>query len=236
VRTLLRPALTDLGVSPASTDGDDRKALRAAVIGALGTTGNDPDVVGKARAAVDRSLKSGAPLEASLAGQLTTIAAMHGDRPLFDALAATAVQASDPEERYRALAALAAFRDPALIDRGLQMVLTPDIRSQDASLQLARFLNNPAARAAAWTFLTTNWTALAPKVAIFGGDTNLVAALGSFCDAKARDDIKAFFAAHPLPGAARTLDQTLERIDNCIAIGKAQSANVATWLASRDSR
>src|SRR5262245_42727375 len=35
VRTLLRPALTDLGFSAAATDGDDRKALRAAVIGAL---------------------------------------------------------------------------------------------------------------------------------------------------------------------------------------------------------
>ena len=49
----------------------------------------------------------------------------------------------------------------------------------------------------AWTFVKDHWTALEPKVAIFGGDTNLVAALGAFCDAQARDDIKAFFARAP---------------------------------------
>ena len=117
--------------------------------------------------------------------------------------------------------------------RGLQMVLTEQIRSQDASLQLSRFLGNPAARGRTWAFIKSNWTALAPKVTIFGGDTRLVAGLGSFCDAKARDDIKTFFAAHPLPGAARTLDQTIERIDNCLTIRTAQAENVAGWLASR---
>ena len=57
---------------------------------------------------------------------------------------------------------------------------------------------------------------LAPKLTIFGGDTNFTAALSAFCDAGARDDIKAFFAAHKLSAATRTLDQTLERINNCI--------------------
>ena len=70
-------------------------------------------------------------------------------------------------------------------------------------------------------------------IAIFGGDTNLVAALGTFCDAHARDDIRAFFQDHPLPGAVRTLDQTLEHIDNCIATRNGQSGAVATWLAAR---
>jgi len=233
VRSLLRATLDELGFSPAASDGDDRRALRAGIVSALGRTGNDPDVIAKSRAALDRSLQGGAPLEASVAAAVTSVAAGHGDRKLFDALVAGSERASDPEERYRTLSALAAFRDPALIDRGLQMVLTPQVRTQDASLQLARFLGNPAARAKAWTFIKANWAALKPKVAIFGGDTNLVAALGSFCDAQARDDIKAFFGAHPLPAAARTLDQTLERIDNCVAIRSAQAGNVSAWLARR---
>jgi aminopeptidase N len=184
------------------------------------------------RGALERSLQGGTPLEASLASAITAAAAGHGDAKL-DGLVSASERATDPEERNRTLSALAAFRDPALIDRGLQMVLTPQVRTQDASLQLARFLGNPAARAKTWTFIKANWTALQPKVAIAGGDTKLVAALGTFCDAPARDDIKGFFSAQPLPGAARTLDQTLERIDNCVAIRKAQAANVASWLASR---
>ena len=112
-------------------------------------------------------------------------------------------------------------------------MLTPDIRSQDASLYLTQFLTNAAARDRAWAFVKQHWTELQPKVAIFGGDTNLVRALGSFCDAGGRDDVAAFFAAHPLPGAARTLTQTVEQITNCIALREKQTPAVTAWLAAR---
>ncbi len=71
-----------------------------------------------------------------------------------------------------------------------------------------------------------HWQELKPKVTIFGGDTALVASLSSFCDAPARDDIASFFAAHPLPGAARTLTQTIEQINNCIALREKQTPAV----------
>jgi aminopeptidase N len=232
VRSLFRPLMDELGFTPAAADTDDRRALRAAVMSALGTTGNDPDVVAKARPLLDRSLAGGAPLEPSLAEAITTVAAGHGDAKLFDALAAAAERATVPQERYRSLSALAKFQDAALIERGLQLALTPQIRSQDAALYLGGFFANAAARLRAWTFVKTNWTALAPKIAVFGGDTGLVSALGSFCHAAARDEVKAFFAAHPLPGASRTLEQALERIDNCIAVRESQAAAVGAWLNS----
>ena len=75
--------------------------------------------------------------------------------------------------------------------------------------------------------------ALEPKVTIFGGDTNLIRAMSSFCDARSRDQIKTFFAAHPLPAAARTLEQTLEQIDNCITLRETQAPAVAVWLQRR---
>ena len=46
-------------------------------------------------------------------------------------------------------------------------------------------------------------------ITISGGDTTVVSSLSVFCDARSRDEIKAFFAAHPLPAAARTLSQTI---------------------------
>jgi puromycin-sensitive aminopeptidase len=128
------------------------------------------------------------------------------------------------------LNALSEFTDPALADRALRMSLSPQMRSQDTAIYLAHFLGNPAANARAWAFVKANWKALEPKGTIYGGDTNLVSALGSFCDAGARDDIKAFFAAHKLPSAARGLQQTVERIDNCIALRQKQMPILATWL------
>jgi hypothetical protein len=77
------------------------------------------------------------------------------------------------------------------------------------------------------------WPAVEPKVTIFGGDVGLTSALGAFCDVRTRDDIRAFFAAHPLPGATRTLEQALERIGNCVTLQSSQSQIVGDWLARR---
>ena len=161
--------------------------------------------------ALQKTIRQGAPLDPTVAGAIVTAAASNGDEKLFDALAAAADKAVSPEEQYRYLYALGDFRDPALIDRGLQRSLSPQLKSQDTALYLVQFFVNPHARDRAWTFVIANWTALEPKVAIYGGDTNLVRSLGAFCDAGARDRITTFFAAHPLPAAARTLSQTVEQ-------------------------
>jgi aminopeptidase N len=160
-------------------------------------------------------------------------AASQGDAKLFDALMAAADRAAVPEDHDRYLNALTEFRDPALIDRALQHTLSPTLRSQDSSIYVASFFGNPVARLRAWSFVKERWAALEPKIAIFGGDTRLVAALGQFCDAQMRDDIVSFFSAHKLPGAARTLDQTIERINNCVELKEKQTPAVTEWIATR---
>jgi ERAP1-like C-terminal domain len=190
-------------------------------------------VIADARAALDRSLAGGPPLDPTLAGAIIRTAAAHGDAKLFDALEAAADGATSPEDRYRYLHALAGFQDPALVDRGLQRARTAALRSQDTAQYLAAFFRNPSARPRAWSFVTAHWTELQPKITIFGGDTRLVAAFGGFCDARSRDAVTAFAAAHPLPSAVRTLAQTLERIGNCIALRDRQAPLVAEWLAAR---
>jgi aminopeptidase N len=232
-RSLLRPLLDELGFAAGSGDSDDRRRLRAVLIGALGAFGQDPDVVSKSRAALDRALAGGPPLEPAVAGAIVKAAATHGDAALFDALVAAADRAASPEEQYRYLYALGDFRDPALVDRGLQRALSPQLRSQDTAIYLAQFLVNPVARGRAWAFVAANWKALEPKVAIAGGDVNFVRSLGAFCDAASRDAIGSFFAAHPLPGAARTLTQTIEQINNCIALRDKQTPAVTAWLEAR---
>ena len=232
-RSLLRPLFDEVGFSAAAGDNDDRRSLRAVLIGALGAISQDPEIISRARSALDRSLSGGTPLEPTVAGAIVKTAATHGDAKLFDALETAADRAASPEDQYRYLFALGDFRDPALIDRGLQRSLSPQLRSQDTALYLSRFLVNPIARSRAWPFVTEHWTALEPKVAISGGDTNLIRALGAFCDARTRDEISAFFAAHKLPTAARTLEQTIEQINNCIALKDKQTPAVGSWLAAR---
>ncbi|PYR48324.1 MAG: peptidase [Acidobacteria bacterium] len=231
-RRLLRPLFDEVAFAVAASDADDRRSLRAAVIASLGTIGQDPDVVAKARSAADRSLSGRAPLDPTLADAVITTAAAHGDAALFDALAAAAERASDPEVHYRYLYALADFREPPLIDRGLQLAVSPQLRSQDTAVYLSRFFANPDGRSRAWAFLAAHWAALEPKITIAGGDTNLIRSMSSFCDAASREQITSFFTAHRLPGAARTLQQTVEQISNCIGLREKQTPAVEAWLST----
>jgi len=232
VKSLFEPLFQEIGFTSTPVDSDERRALRATLISTLGITGADDQLAATARAALDRSLAGGPPLDPTLSRSIIAVAAWRGDRALFDALLAASERATSPDERYRYLYALAEFREPALIDRALEYTLTPKLRSQDTAAFFARFFGEEAARPRAWAFLKQHWAELEPKVTIFGGDTTVVGALSSYCDAAARDDISAFFRQHPLPAAARTLSQTVERIDNCVALRTAQTPIVASWLAT----
>ena len=233
VRSLVRPMYDEVGFAAASADNGDRRALRATLIGALGTIGGDAGLAAASRAALDGALGGGRPLDPSAARAIIRVAAEHGDAKLYDALTAASDRATSPEERYRYLYAAAEFRDPALIDRALQYSLSPQLRSQDTPTYLGRLFGNAAARPRAWSFLKQHWAELEPKITISLGDISLVRSLGAFCDAETRDDIKAFFAAHKPPAATRTLDQTLERINNCIELRDKQTPILTEWLATR---
>jgi aminopeptidase N len=232
-RTLLQPLYDEVGFTVPASDSDDRKALRATVVRAIGDIGNAPELASRARAAADRALAGTAPLDGTIASSVLHVAARHGDARLFDALVAAAERTSDPDEHYRYLYALTDFRDPALISRGLELAVSPQLRSQDAAIYLAQFFANPDARSQALAFVIDRWTTVEPKVTVFGGDTTLIHSMSSFCEPEARDRIKAFFAAHPLPAATRTLEQTMEQINTCIALREKQAPEVAAWLNAR---
>ena len=58
-------------------------------------------------------------------------------------------------------------------------------------------------------------------------------ALGAFSSAEKSAEIKAFFPAHPVPEAARTLQQSYERIAACVAVDARQSPAFGKWLAAQ---
>jgi len=238
VRALFSPAFKDLGLSSPPGDSDDRRALRAVIVDALANIGNDAPALAAARRRVDDALSGGEPLDRDMADTLLRAAAKHGDAVLFDKLVQAAEKAKTPEEYYQYLGALADFEDPVVIDRGLNRLMTGEIRKQDAAWYLRRVLAHPNAgvNARAWTFMKTHWTELQPQLSISFADAGIVASLSSFCDAATRDDIKTFFAANPRPAAARALEQTIERINGCISFREKQGPALREWLAREPTR
>ena len=128
--------------------------------------------------------------------------------------------------------ALASFRDPALADRTLAFAMSAEVRSQDTPVLLGQLLNSSASDET-WTALSTQWDAIIRRLGDFQSIPYVVGSLGGFCTAERAAEIRAFFAAHPVPAAARGLAQSLERIDSCVALDKRQSAPFSAWLAAR---
>lgn len=236
VRRLFEPLAKELGPHTIPGEDGDRTAVRAYILQLLAAVGGEGAVLTYVRDAVDAALDGRQPLDAATADSLVQFAARRGDAQLYDRFLAASRRATSPEERDRYLLALAAFERPALVRRSLDFTLTPDLRSQDTPAFLARLLGNPATNADAWAFTKARWKELEPKALNFLGGASIGTALGSFCDAKPRDDIRAFFKTHALASGERALAQSLERIESCIALRSAQSGALTTWLASNADR
>jgi aminopeptidase N len=230
VKQLLDPILREVGWTAAASETEQRKVLRTEVIDALGDTARDPDVLAKATSLAEQVLKQPDSLEPVLRNTVVQLAPLAGDRALYDRYLAAATAARDPDEHYRYLSGLARFSDPALVRRTIDLIVSPDVRPQDVPGFVAGLLRNPDAHDYAWTLVQQRWTELQKKIGSFGGNTAVVAALASFCDAERAADIRRFFAAHPVPDAQRTLQQALEEIDICAAVRAAQAPVLARWL------
>jgi aminopeptidase N len=233
VSALLAPALTDIGMTTRPGDSDETRSLRATLVAVLGDTARDAKVLAHARELVGRELDKPHSIEPTVLDVLVRLAALDGDAALYDRFLARAKSAADPEDHYRFLYALASFGDPALVRRTVDLILGPEVRSQDAKLFAAALLRSPDARDLAWELIRKRWSELQKKTGEFVGNTVVVSALAAFCDASAAKEIDAFFKAHPVPDAERTVQQSLERIASCSGFVTAQRPNLEAWLAKR---
>jgi aminopeptidase N/puromycin-sensitive aminopeptidase len=235
VRDQLHPAAAELGWQAPAGESEERHSTRGYVLYTLGYAGGDDKVFEQARALVDRHLKQGAEADPTLLETAVRLAAIRGDAALYDQYLEQARKVEAPEERYLYQQALARFRDPALIQRTLEYLVSPEVRIQDTGRILASVFENPAARPIAWQFVKTHWNDVQAKMGLSLGGQRVIRAAGGFCDAAARDDVQKFAAEHNVDAQSRSVRTTLERINNCIDLKSAQQERLALWLRSHSA-
>jgi len=204
--------LAALGWEPAKGEDEKRRQHRAVLLGLVGGLAEEPAVLEAVAARIGPYLKSRAKLEANLAGPVVELAARAGDARLFDAYLRAMKGARTPQERTRFELAIGSFRAPARSERALSLALSDAVPTQDVVPLLVRLLGNPAARERTWEFVRERWKELSARVSP-GLAGRLVSALPALQKPLYKRQVAAFFAAHPLPTAARALRQALERFD-----------------------
>ncbi|MBP7777688.1 MAG: M1 family metallopeptidase [Acidobacteria bacterium] len=233
IRQTFGPALAEVGERPRDGDSDDVQSLRGTLLQLLGLGAGDTGVQATARALTDRYFETPASLPPTLVGPVFAVTAAAGDAALYDRFRERLRAATDaPDEYYRYLQALTRFTSPALVEQTLALSLTDEIRSQDTGNVVGTLLTGPAGDQA-WTFVTREWDRLTAKLGVFQGVPAIIGSLGAFCSTDRARQIAAFFAAHPVPSAARGLQQSIERIDACVAVDRRQSPAFTAWLKGR---
>ena len=230
VRARFGPALDAIGLTDGLDDADAVNSRRGVLLQLLSS---DPGVQKRARELAQAYMARPASISPTLVTPVLQVAAAGGDAALYDEFVARMTAASaTPETYYRYFNALPAFRDPGLVTRTQQFALT-QARSQDAPLLLGQLLVSASTQDGTWALVKAEWPALVAKLGTFQGIPNIVGALGAFCSADRATEIKAFFDAHPVPEAARALQQSLERIATCSAVKARQSPAFGKWLAAQ---
>jgi aminopeptidase N len=233
IRERFGPALAALGVPGDPSDADERQSRRAELLSLVALGGNDPAMQARAHELAVGYMANPMSLPGTLAPTVLRVAAASGDAALYERyMAQLEKTGSQPEEYYRFFGALPFFSDPALVTRTLQFAVSPAVRTQDTAVLIGGLLGQPRSRDAAWGFVQAEWSTLTRKLGTFQGIPGIVGALGSFCATTAADQVKQFFAKHPIPSAERTLQQAIERIDNCAALAARQAPALATWISA----
>ena len=109
----------------------------------------------------------------------------------------------------RELYNLARFHDAALTDRLCELAIT-EIRTQNAPYLLRTALSNRTEGPRVWSFLAKHWDAVNERFP----SNSIVRMLEGITTLDLPDDAaaaQAFFAEHPVPQGAKTLEQLLER-------------------------
>jgi aminopeptidase N len=233
IRQRFGPTLNRLGIPGGLRDPDERHSRRATLLELVGVTGNDPGVQRRARELAVGYISQPMSLPGTLAPTVLRVAAAAGDAMLYEQyLAQVQKLAGEPEEYYRFFNALPWFRDAPLVKRTLQFAISPVVRTQDTGALIANLIARPWSQDAAWEFTKTQWPMLVQKLGTFQGIPTIISSLGSMCSRQKAEDVRQFFAKHPVASSERTLAQALERIEVCAALAERQAAPLAAWLQS----
>jgi hypothetical protein len=226
---------------PAPHETGNSSLLRMLVLRHAAVAG-DAYVVAEALARFDAHAAGTSTLQPDLRQTVYATAAARGGAPRYEALLRLYRASADPEDQRIILGALGRTPAPALLRATLALALTPEVRAQDLAATVGAVAANidveaapePAADGAggeaspapgdahvpvtgaalAWAWGSANWDTLYER---FGGGSflmgDVVGALTSHFTSRAdAERVAAFFAAHPAPGTARKLAQSMEGV------------------------
>ena len=194
------------------------------------------DWSGYASQLADKWFSDHSVVPSEMLGAVLGAAAFYGDKALYDRFLLELTRTKDRQIRRVLLTTMGSFREPSLLEVGMNALINGTIPFLDGSSLLFSGRGQAATSMVSFNFLRKNWDAVVAKMPVQGGfdfGARLPTVGAAFCDAGSRDQLKAFFEPRvdKFISARHELDQVVEGIDLCIAGKAAQAPSVAAFLA-----
>lgn len=210
-RDIFAPMVKKVGWKKKTGDSHSDILLRSLILANAAKYG-DENVTVKSQALFSAIKKGKNPVHADLRGFVYSTVARHGGKVEYKKFLEMHKNATLTEEKNRIGRALGRFSQKELLEKTLAFSLSTEVRAQDTMYFIGNTLANPKGRDLAWKFIKKEWTVFLER---YGGGKNLstlVSSLGVFVHERDAVDIEKFFRKNGAPGAARTVEQVLERI------------------------
>jgi len=195
----------------------------------LAVNGGDDDARVRCRSIFDRSVVDSSDVHPELAAAATSVVASTGDAVDYGRFRDLFRSAATPQEQLRYLYALADFDDANLILETCRFALSGEVKSQNAPFVLARAMQNRRNGDVAWRFVRENWTHANTTFPV-NTIIRMVQPVATLNTPEKGAEVGAFFAEHPIPQSAKTLDQVLERQRVNIALRELEESRFAAAL------
>ncbi len=232
VRKRLAQAFADLGWAPRADERELVKELRGDIIRALGTLGRDQAVQTQAAEAYRALQAQTKPIDPNVIPALVSILAFTGDEARYEEFVRQWRGAATPQEERRYLFSLAAFRNPALLERTLAKTLTDEVRTQDAPFLVSSLLHNVYIREQAWEFVKTNWERM-DRVFPKSGLRRMCGGIVGLSTPELERDVRQFFATRKIDLGGKTLEQYLEQLHITVRFGERDRETIRAVLARK---
>jgi puromycin-sensitive aminopeptidase len=229
-RTLLAPIVTELGWTPGSREDDLTRQLRADVLRAMGTLGNDPATQARAAGLYADWLRDPTAVEANVLPALIAILAHAGDAGRYAEFLQRFRTAGTPQEEQRYLYALVGFRQPELVAQTLERTISGEIRTQDGPFVVRAALMSVHGRELAWRFVKDHWEQM-DRIFPKHGLRRMCEGVIGLATPELERDVHAFVTERKIHLGGRILEQYLEQLRVTVRLREREESALPRYLA-----
>lgn len=230
VRQTLGPALERFGIEARAGEDEEVALFRPRLLSWLGEEGQDKRILELCEDMAHSYMRDPTSVDPSLASVALSLAAIRGDRELFEEYRQRFEKATVPADRNRYLGAMGSFRDPAIVQEALQYSLEGPLRPNEIFAIPASIRSEPAYEDMMWAWFQDQYDFFAGRLPeMFLG---FMPYMAGGCSAERLEEARVFFSqdGHVAPGTQTNLAKVSDQVHDCVTLRQREGAAVAAYL------